>query len=282
VEEGSVILCGNPLLWRSAVDACHAALGLALPESRESEPIESAQYDARILVAEDHPISRAVISRQLVRLGYAHTVVENGEQALAAMVDGHYDLLITDCHMPMVDGYALTQRIRIAELAGEKHLPIIALSASALPEQVQRCQDAGMDDFLAKPVQLDELRAKLAVYLQPAPNRQVREAPQQSTVSDGQLPHLMDLFGSAKKVLSVLQGLLDAGRQDIAKLDGAIEAGDVSRQRDLLHRIAGSLCLLDESKGGMDSTQGDVAQQRDTQVRRLDALEALVHEMEQG
>jgi two-component system sensor histidine kinase EvgS len=282
VEEGSVILCGNPLLWRSAVDACHAALGLALPESPESQPVKSTQYDARILVAEDHPISRAVISRQLVRLGYAHTVVENGEQALAAMVDGHYDLLITDCHMPMVDGYALTQRIRIAELAGEQHLPIIALSASALPEQVQRCQDAGMDDFLAKPVQLDELRAKLAVYLYPNSKRQARDAPQHSTVSDSQLPHLMELFGSAKKLLAVLRGLLDAGRQDVAKLDGALQAGDVSKQRDLLHRIAGSLCLLDDSKDGVDSTQGDVAQQRDMQVRRLDALEALVREMEQG
>ena len=110
----------------------------------------------------------------------------------------------------------------------------------------------------------------------------MRDAPQHSIVPDGQLPHLMELFGSAKKVLAVLRGLLDAGRQDIAKLDGALQAGDVSKQRDLLHRIAGSLCLLYDSKDGVDSTQGDVAQQRDMQVRRLDSLEALVHEMEQG
>ena len=282
VEEGSVVLCGNPLLWRSAVDACHAALGLALPESRESLPIESAQHDARILVAEDHPISRAVISRQLVRLGYAHKVVENGEQALAAMAEANYDLLITDCHMPMLDGYALTQRIRMAELTGEQHLPIIALSASALPEQIQRCQDAGMDDFLAKPVQLDELRAKLAVHLHSASKQWDHQAPSHSTAFDSQLPHLMDLFGSAKKVREVLRGLLDTGRQDMVRLDSALQVGDVREQRDLLHRISGSLCLLDNGKDAMASTQSDVAQQRDTQARRLDALETLVNEMEQG
>jgi PAS domain S-box-containing protein len=282
VEEGSVVLCGNPLLWRSAVDACHAALGLALPGATGSLPVASVRQDARILVAEDHPISRAVISRQLVRLGYAHTVVENGERALAAMVEANYDLLITDCHMPMLDGYALTQRIRVAELAGETHLPIIALSASALPEQVQRCQDAGMDDFLAKPIQLDELQAKLAVYLHPASNQQTLPASSHARPPGSQLSHLMDLFGSAKKVREVLRGLLDTGRQDMAELDRALQTGDVQKQRDLLHRIDGSLCMIGDGGEGADTTRNDVVQQRNAQLYRLDALEALLREMEEG
>jgi two-component system, NarL family, sensor histidine kinase EvgS len=101
-------------------------------------------------------------------------------------------------------------------------------------------------------------------------------------VLESQVPHLMDLFGSAKKVHEVLRGLLDAGRQDVVKLDSALLAGDVQEQRDLLHRISGALCLLENGRDEMDSTQGNVAQQRDTQVRRLDALETLVHQMEQG
>jgi len=92
----------------------------------------------------------------------------------------------------------------------------------------------------------------------------------------------MDLFGSAKKVREVLRGLLDTGRQDMVRLDSALQVGDVREQRDLLHRISGSLCLLDNGKDAMASTQSDVAQQRDTQARRLDALETLVNEMEQG
>ena len=281
-EEGSVVLSANPLLWRSAVDACHTALGLALPGPRDSLPVVSAQQHARILVAEDHPISRAVISRQLVRLGYPHTVVENGEQALAAMDEGNYDLLITDCHMPMLDGYALAQRIRIEELAGERHLPIIALSASALPEQVQRCQDAGMDDFLAKPVQLDELQAKLAVYLHTASNPPTPLASPLARSPGSQLSHLMHLFGSVIKVREVLRGLLDTGRHDIAELDSALQAGDVQKQRDLLHRIDGSLCMLGDGGDRFDATQSDVVQQRNMLQQRLDALEAFVRGMEKG
>ena len=282
VEQGNVMLSCNPLLWRSAVDACHAALGLTSPPVADRAPTQSKGQDARILVAEDHPINRAVISRQLVRLGYAHTLVENGEQALAAMVDAKYDLLITDCYMPVLDGYALTQRIRAAESSGKMHLPIIALSASALPEQVQRCQEAGMDDFLAKPIQLDELQAKLDVYLHRAKKQQALPTPAHEGASDSRLSLLMDVFGSAEQVRGVLRGLLDSGRQDMAELDGALQAGDVQKQRDLLHRIDGSLRLLGDSVGKMDETLKDVVQQRDAQAGRLDALEALVHKIEAG
>jgi two-component system, NarL family, sensor histidine kinase EvgS len=209
-------------------------------------------------------------------------VVENGEQALAAMVEANYDLLITDCHMPVLDGYALTQRIRVTECAGEKHLPIIALSASALPEQVQRCQDAGMDDFLAKPVQLDELQSKLAVYLHRESTPQTAPVPPHAGTSDSQFSYLRDMFGSAIKVREVLRGLLNTGRGDIAELDDALQTGDVARQHELLHRIDGSLCLLGDDAGNIDSTSGDVAHQRNAQASRLDALEALVLDLEKG
>jgi len=287
VEDGSVVLCCNPLLWRYAMDACHAALGLPLPESIENLSVGSARHDARILVAEDHPINRAVISRQLVRLGYAHTLVENGEQALAALANAHYDLLITDCHMPVMDGYALTKRIRSDEVGGKKHLPIIALSASALPEQIQRCQEAGMDDFIAKPVQIDEIGAILAVHLraeptQAEPAQKVLPTPSTIHSGGGQLAHLMEVFGSTKKMREVLRGMLDTGRQDLAGLDRALQVGDVATQRDLLHRIDGSLCLLGDGWDRMDFAQGDFAQQRNAQARRLDVLETLLHDMEKS
>ncbi|WP_430391627.1 ATP-binding protein [Dyella sp. 20L07] len=164
-EGGNVVLSGLPLLWRATIDACYAALSV--------EPVtDGARVDAplprrrgHVLVAEDHPINRAVISRQLERLGYSHTVVENGEEALQALAGGRYDLLITDCHMPMMDGYELTRRIRANEGDDGARLPIIALSASVRREYTQRCRDAGMDDFLSKPMQLRDLEAKLAEHL---------------------------------------------------------------------------------------------------------------------
>ena len=138
------------------------ALGLLDTRTTASTGVPGKAGAVRVLVAEDHPINRAVIDRQLHLLGYEHVVVEDGQQAWDALMASHYDLLITDCHMPVLDGYALTHRIRQSEAGTERHMPIIALSASALPEQVEKCRNAGMDDFLAKPVQLEELRQKIA------------------------------------------------------------------------------------------------------------------------
>jgi CheY-like chemotaxis protein len=281
MDQGTVVLCGNPLLWRSATDACHVALNLPLPDMTRVLTGKTPQRSARILVAEDHAINRAVISRQLDRLGYAHTLVDDGKQAVAALQNDTFDLLLTDCHMPEMDGYALTRNVRERErqAGGAAHLTIIALSASALPEQIQRCRDAGMDDFLAKPMQLSELDAKLAEYLAvPEPAAPVSMPETRSM--DGRLTMLMEVFGSMTKVRAILGGLLDASRLDIVDLDNALGAGDVLRQRDLLHRISGSLQLLGDTANDESAVLKDNAQQRHDLVLRLDALELLIADMD--
>ncbi|MDQ8051124.1 transporter substrate-binding domain-containing protein, partial [Luteibacter sp.] len=176
VDGGEVSLSGSPLLTVAAAEACCAAMGLEPLRSATPLPGVHAPRAARILVAEDHMTNRLVIARQLERLGYAHTLVEDGEQALAALAAQHYDLLISDCHMPVLDGYALTRRIREQETASGRHLPIVALSASALPEEVRRCHAAGMDDFLAKPVQLLELGCWPSVHRPRARSASARHA----------------------------------------------------------------------------------------------------------
>jgi len=280
-----VPLQGTPLLWRATVKACHAALDLAPPESPAEAEVPLAAPGARILVAEDHPINRAVISRQLQRLGYPHVLVENGEQALQALAVDHFDLLITDCHMPVLDGYALTYRIRAAEHGSDAHLPIIALSASVLPGQVRYCTDAGMDGFLAKPVQMHELELQLAAHLRQA-ETQARPAPpvpsEASPAVDAasgyhQLALLMEAFGSLRQVREVLRRLLETSRHDMEVLDDALREGDVAGQRELLHRIGGSLRLLCES-GATDAVAPGSSnrQRRDLLARRLDSLEELL------
>ena len=119
-------------------------------------------------------------------------------------------------------------------------------------------QDAGMNDFLAKPVQRGELQAKLAVYLHPASNQQMPSASSHARSPDNQFSHLMDLFGSAPKVREVLRGLLDTGRQDMAELDWALQTGDVQKQRDLLHRIDGSMCMIGDGGDRVGTTRNDV------------------------
>lgn len=119
---------------------------------------------ARILVAEDNDINRKVITRQLDLLGLSCELAEDGQEALARWREGPYDLLLTDLHMPNMDGYTLAARIR-AEEDPCRRLAIVAVTANALRGEDRRCLDAGMDDYLVKPVQIEALRAVLERHL---------------------------------------------------------------------------------------------------------------------
>ena len=107
---------------------------------------------ARILVAEDNPTNRIVILAQLGKLGYQPTAVTNGAEAVAAVKGGGYDLVFMDCQMPVMDGFEATRHIR--DLT---EIPIVAMTADAMPADRDRCLDEGMDDYLAKPVKLNLL-----------------------------------------------------------------------------------------------------------------------------
>ena len=280
--DGDVELHAVPLLWRAMVRACQAALGSTPRSGARALPatLQAASAGARILVAEDHPINRAVISRQLQRLGHAHELVEDGEQALEALGRARFDLLITDCRMPGLDGYALTRRIRATERDGDPRLPIIALSASVPPGQAQSCIDAGMDGFLAKPVQLRALELQIAAHLGTlaAPGRAATARTAPAARSDyRQLALLMEAFGSLRQVRDVLGQLLETGRQDMAALDAALRDGAPDEQRELLHRLCGSLSLLYEGCPQEAARPGtDNRQRRDLMAQRLDAVQELL------
>ncbi|WP_162207398.1 ATP-binding protein [Dyella japonica] len=273
-EDEKVMLCGSPLLWRSTVEACRVALGLRSSNDSEGMVMQSEARSARILVAEDHPINRAVIERQLNLLGYTCTMAEDGQRAWEALVTSHYDLLLTDCHMPVLDGYALSRRIRSKEAMTNTHIPIIALSASALPEQVELCRQAGMDDFLAKPVQLEELRRKIEMITRGL----ATTVPVEGEVHGNQLSYLMNVFGSKEQVQTLLEGMLKVGRSDVAKLDEAMASGDIEMQRDLLHRLDGSLRLVGITVTEANSTC-DMSERRDAVIEQLDRIQALTEKL---
>lgn len=115
----------------------------------------------RILVAEDNAINREVALRQLAKLGYAAQAVADGREAVDAAVSGRFDVVLMDCQMPNMDGFEATRAIRKGEARSGKRVRIIAMTANALAEDRQACIDAGMDDYLAKPVTLDALRRAL-------------------------------------------------------------------------------------------------------------------------
>jgi PAS domain S-box-containing protein len=115
-----------------------------------------------ILVAEDNPTNQTLILSQLKALGYAADLAKNGQEALNKMVNTDYQLLITDCNMPLVDGYRLAQTVRSR---GHHQIPIIALTADAFPERKADCLKAGMNDLITKPVDLQTLKSTLEKYL---------------------------------------------------------------------------------------------------------------------
>ncbi|PWC50060.1 response regulator [Azospirillum sp. TSA6c] len=136
---------------------------------RRLPTVEEARAHGRlILVAEDHPTNRQVIQRQLTLLGHVMETAEDGAQALALWRAGGHGLLLTDCQMPEMDGMELARSIRAAEGESGARLPIVAITANATENEAQLCLLAGMDDTLAKPVSLADLRRVVDRFLPPA------------------------------------------------------------------------------------------------------------------
>ena len=124
------------------------------------EPLEqSANVESEvglILVVDDQPTNRDVLERQLNFLGFECEMAIHGQDALKKWQSKHFDLVLTDCHMPVMDGYELALNIRNLEHQDKSlgHTPIVAITANALAEASDQCLSSGMDDYFAKPVEL--------------------------------------------------------------------------------------------------------------------------------
>lgn len=132
---------------------------------------------ARILIVEDHLVNQDLVRFCLEEFGLAYDIANNGVEALDALLHEQYTLILMDCQMPGMDGFEATRRIRQDESTSpaHPHIPIIALTAHALAGDRDKCLQAGMDDYLAKPFTKEALRAKLLVWLtQPEPTHSPR------------------------------------------------------------------------------------------------------------
>ncbi|WP_051261121.1 response regulator [Desulfovibrio inopinatus] len=207
----------------------------------------------RILVAEDNPINAEVTREILSELGHSVFVVENGRQAVDAMRDAHFDLAFMDVEMPVMDGIAATRRIRRGE-AGEHaaDVPIIALTAHALVEVREKCRRAGMDDYMTKPVDFDQLipimenviRNRFEVHSANDVQRDgLSENAQNRPVFD-QEGALTRLLGNEKLLERIIIALLDDMPNRLEKLQQVVEEGDVENIRLITHNLSGALAAV--------------------------------------
>jgi signal transduction histidine kinase/CheY-like chemotaxis protein len=146
------VLSGNAEDWHSRT------------QSIVTKPLPTLEAKKRrILLAEDNLVNEKVATHTLRRLGYEVHAVANGQAAVAAWRDGRYDLILMDCQMPILDGYEATREIRVLE-AGQRRIPIVALTAHAMKDDDVKCMAAGMDHHLTKPLDRERLQACLDHY----------------------------------------------------------------------------------------------------------------------
>jgi CheY-like chemotaxis protein len=186
-----------------------------------------------VLVAEDNQVNQLVAAGILRGLGYAVDVVSDGEAAVAAVLGGGYDAVLMDCQMPGVDGFEATARIRLAERG--RRTPIIALTASAMSTDRDRCLAAGMDDYVSKPVSMDAVETVLERWI-PGPARERDEAPvPQATPAEPAGAPVLDAI-----VVGRLQSLGEAAGEDLFGQLTEIFLGELPGRLERLRDAAAS------------------------------------------
>ena len=193
-----------------------------------------------ILLAEDNIVNQTIAVRQLLKLGYRADVVSDGQEAVKALAMIPYDLVLMDCQMPLMDGYEATVEIRRREGEG-KHTPIVAMTAHALDGDRAKCIAAGMDDYISKPVQAEELEQVLERLLSIAGG-----SPDSGTTTsqDAQPPVDLERLHMAigddpEDLCQIITAYLEQMCGSFRELDVAIEVGDASAVNLIAHNCAG-------------------------------------------
>ncbi len=215
-------------------------VGAITPPSRE----EALQQSRLILVAEDNETNQKVILHQLGLLGYRADVTSDGRKALERWKSGDYGLLLTDLHMPEMDGYQLTTAIR-ADEAGKRHIPIVALTANALKGEAEHCCAAGMDDYLSKPARLADLKIMLKKWLPAAVDVGTDSPDAQATATPPVVPVdvsvLVGLVGNDPVVIhELLQDFRVSAAKIAAELQSACTAGQSTAAAAAAHKLKSS------------------------------------------
>ncbi len=225
----------KPLRQADLLNAVGMALDRDAPAGLRADEPASRRLRGRVLVAEDNESNQIVVCRQLERLGLEVLTAGDGQQALEILAGAAVDVVLMDCQMPVLDGFAATMAWREREAGSGRHVPIIALTANAMKSDRDRCVAAGMDDYLSKPYTGDELQAVLARWL---PVERRLRMPRQASppLSGGPGPAIdagafdkiraLSPAGDDHLVCQVVDAYLKAASREWARFDQGLAKGD--------------------------------------------------------
>ena len=216
----------------------------------------SVKLRGRVLIAEDNESNLIVARAQLLRLGLEVVVADDGQRALDILAQERVDAVLMDCQMPVLDGYAATEILRQREAGTGKRLPVIALTANAMRGDRERCQAAGMDDYLAKPYSGEALQAILARWLpverrrtakgDPMPpfgmGRKEQRSSEEPAIDRAAFEKIRALApnGGDELVIQVVQAYLKAAEREFAKLEQGLADVDATLLAKAAHALKSS------------------------------------------
>ncbi|MBL8471003.1 MAG: response regulator [Rhodocyclaceae bacterium] len=210
----------------------------------------------RVLVAEDNPVNQAVAASLLRKAGLDVELSADGAEALDAYRRARFDLILMDCHMPVMDGYAAARAIRELEAANGTRVPIVAVTANVLAQNREACLASGMDDMLGKPYSIEQFRAVVARWLGQlhlaggAEEEVIATEESEAAAMDG-LPAVLDpaVLGTLRELdeggedtvfRTILQAFLDDAPLKLAGIGAALNSGDAKAVRLAAHALKGS------------------------------------------
>jgi CheY-like chemotaxis protein len=205
---------------------------IALPDT---PPVDVARQSIRILLAEDNLVNQKVALLQLKRLGFTADLACNGMEALAALERSFYDVILMDCQMPVMDGYAATREIRRKYSSS---IYIIAMTAKAMTGDREKCLAAGMDDHVSKPVSIEELGRVLSQH---KPKSEDRPALAEAEIPPVDLDRLTEITGSDQEMFrQISSDYLEQAEEILALIALALEKRDSDEIHQLAHKLGGS------------------------------------------